>query len=312
MIYFGLCYKNLRISYYQWVLAALSPCLGRVHRRSLSRSPATLLPSPRAPRPVYTCGTLVACCFSGLSLPHPPRRARLGWTSQEHKIRCGSFRDLVSVSYVNWSKSKTPVTDRTCHRQTDNATHFGTSFLSVSFDGLSYGGLQNRPRRDCFYQFLSLGCNLGGCRIGLAEIVNGSERPRHKQTDDVAHFRTSFMLVSFVGLSSGGLQNRPRRDCFCQFLLLGCHLRGCRIGLAEIVNGSKRPRHKQTDSVTHFRTSFLLVSFVGLSSGGLQNRPHRDCFCQFLSLGCHLGGCRINLAETVNGSERHITDRQVN
>jgi hypothetical protein len=37
------------------------------------------------------------------------------------------------------------------------------------------------------------------------------------------------------------------------------------------------PRHRQTDNATHFRTSFLTVSFVGLSSGGLQNRPRRDC-----------------------------------
>ncbi len=84
----------------------------QVHRRSLSRSPATSLPSPRAPRPAYTCGTSVARCFTCLSLPHPPRRAWSGWTLREYKTRCGSLRDLVSVSYVDWSKSNTPVTDR--------------------------------------------------------------------------------------------------------------------------------------------------------------------------------------------------------
>jgi hypothetical protein len=84
---------------------------GWVHRRSLSRSPTTSSPSPQAPRPTYTCGTPVARCFTGLSLPHPPCRAWSSWTSREHKTRCSSFRDLVSVSYVDWSKSKTPVTN---------------------------------------------------------------------------------------------------------------------------------------------------------------------------------------------------------
>ncbi len=69
------------------VASSAFPCNtpGRVHRRSLSRSPATSSPSPRAPRPAYPCGAPVARYFIGLSLPHPPRRARSGWTSWEHK-----------------------------------------------------------------------------------------------------------------------------------------------------------------------------------------------------------------------------------
>jgi hypothetical protein len=68
-----------------------------------------------------------------------------------------------------------------------------------------------------------------------------------------------------VGLDLTGTQNQVRLilgPCFCQ---LG--------RLVEIQN----PRHKQTDDATHFKTSFLSISFVGLSSGGLQNRPRRDC-----------------------------------
>ncbi len=93
-----------------------------------------------------------------------------------------------------------------------------------------------------------------------------------------------------VGLDLAGTQNQVRlisRLCFCQL-----HRS------VEIQN----PRHRQTDIVAHFGTSFLSVSFVGLSYGGLQNRPRRDRFCQFLSLGCHLGGCKIGLAETVSVS----------
>ncbi len=106
-------------------------------------------PCPWAPRPAYTCGTLVAHCFTGLSFSHLPRWARSGWTLREHKTRCGSFRDLISVSYVEWSKSKTPVTDKRTMR------------------------LISGPR---FCQFFSLGCHLGGCRIDFAEIVNESKR----------------------------------------------------------------------------------------------------------------------------------------
>ncbi len=179
---------------YQWVPAALPPCLGRVHRWSLSRSPTTLpafpcntpdrvhrqslsrspttsSPSPRAPRPAYTCGTPVTRCLTGLSLPHPPRRAQLGWTSREQKTRCGSFRDLVFVSYVDWSKSKTPVTNRP-PSQTDGQCGSFWDLVSVSF-----------------FRWVVI--------WGVAE--SASQR--------------LFLSVSFIGLSSRGLQNRPRRDC---------------------------------------------------------------------------------------------------
>jgi hypothetical protein len=176
--------------------------------RSLLHRP---LPGPQ--HPAYTSGTLVARCFTGLSLPHPPCQARSGWTSWEHKTRCGSFLDLVSVSYVDWSKFKTPVIDRWTMQ------------------------LISGPR---FCQFLSLGCHLGGCRIGPAETVSVSFF-RWVVIWGVAKSAPQklFLSVSFVGLSSGGLQNRPRRNCFCQFLSLGCHLGGCRIGLAKTVNGSE-------------------------------------------------------------------------
>jgi hypothetical protein len=54
---------------------------------------------------------------------------------------------------------------------------------------------------------------------------------------------------------------------------------------------------------------------VGLDLTGTQNQVQLTsgpCFYHFLSLGCHLGGCRIGLVEIVNGSERHVTDRQMN
>jgi hypothetical protein len=81
-----------------------------------------------------------------------------------------------------------------------------------------------------------------------------------------------------VRLDLAGTQNQVRLisgPCFCQ--------------LRQLVK-IQNPRNRQTDNAAHFETSFLSVSFVGLSSGGLQNWPRRDCFCQFLSLGCHLGG----------------------
>jgi hypothetical protein len=181
------------LNHYWWVLAASPPCPGwvhwwslsrspavssafpcntpgRVHQRSLSRSLVISSPSPWAPRPAYTYGTPVAYCFTSLSLPHPQRRARSGWTSREHKTRCGSFRDLDSVSYVDWSKSKTLVTKRPLSQIDGQCGSFrdlvsvsffrwvviwGVAksalqrlFLSVSFVGLSSGGLQNWPHRD--------------------------------------------------------------------------------------------------------------------------------------------------------------------
>jgi hypothetical protein len=195
---------------------------GRVHRRSLFRSPVTLLPSPQAPHPAYTCGTPVARCFTGLSLPHPPLgpyRAGPRGNTKPGAAHFGTlFLSVTSIRRNPKPPSQTnPITDKRTMRLTNNAAHFGTSFLSVSFVGLSSRGLQNRPCRDCLCQFLSLGCHLGGCRIGLVETVS------------VSFFRWVVIW---------GLQNRPCRDYFCQFLSLGCHLGGCRIGLVETISVS--------------------------------------------------------------------------
>ncbi len=68
-----------------------------------------------------------------------------------------------------------------------------------------------------------------------------------------------------VGLNLAGTQNQVRLisgPCFCQ--------------LHRLV-GIQNPRHRQTDSAAHFETSFLLVSFVGLLSWGLQNQPRKNC-----------------------------------
>ncbi len=133
--------------------AALSafPCNtpGRVHWRSLSRSLATSSPSPRAPRPTYTYGTLVARCFTGLSLPHPPRRAGQARPCGNTKPSAARFGTLFLSAASISRNPKPPSQTNLRHRHTDNAAHFGTSFLSVYFIGLSFGGLQNRPCRDC-------------------------------------------------------------------------------------------------------------------------------------------------------------------
>ncbi len=134
-----------------------------VVHRSPAASPASPSPTPHAgpgqaglrgntkPSAAHF-GTLF---LSATSIGQNPK------SSSQIDGQCGSFQDLVSVSFFRW---------------------------------VVIWGLQNRPRKDCFWdcfwdyfcQFLSLGCHLGGCRIGLAETVNGSERT-DRQTSELIY-----------------------------------------------------------------------------------------------------------------------------
>jgi hypothetical protein len=130
-------------------------------------------------------------------------------------------------------------------------------------------------------------CHLGGCRIGLATTT-----------------RTWRWNIS----SQVQLISRPRF----------CHLGGCRTGLAKTDNGLEwtgPDRHIDSPRAAEAKNWYILIWGVTESALPSQPAPGAGTFqAVWLISGprfCHLGGCKIGLVETDNGSVWTSLDRHI-